>query len=41
MKHVTLIVKEGLGLTLLKEFSTRSNSKKVKKRVYTNIGEPS
>ena len=40
-KEGTLTVEEGLGLTLLKEFGARSDSKKAKKRVRTDAGEPS
>jgi hypothetical protein len=36
----TLTVKEGMRLTVLKEFRARSNRKKAKKRVRADGGEP-
>ena len=40
-KKGTLIVKEGLRLTTLKEFKARSNRKKAKKRLRVKVGESS
>jgi hypothetical protein len=36
----TLTVKEGMRLTVLKEFRARSDRKKAKKQVRANRGEP-
>jgi hypothetical protein len=36
----TLTVKEGMRLTVLKEFKARSDGKKAKKRVRADRGEP-